>query len=61
MFGFGVIEALVVLVLLSWVFRRWIGRRWPRLGRSIWIVLVLMLAGALVFDLVAWFRSGSAG
>lgn len=62
MFGFGIVEGLIVLVLLSWVFRDWIGRRWPRLGGSIRVMLLLTLAGVLLFDLITFLgRSAGAG
>ena len=58
MFGLGFIEIVIVLALLSWVFRGWIARRWPNLGRAISFMLWFILAGALAFDLIAWFNKG---
>ena len=58
MFGLGILEILIVLALLSWAFRRWIARRWPNTGKAITFVLWFMLAGVVMFDLIAWFSKG---
>lgn len=55
--GFGLLELMIVLLLVFWIFRNQIARRWPNLGRSILLVLVFTLTGIIIFDLITWMNA----
>jgi multisubunit Na+/H+ antiporter MnhB subunit len=53
MFGLGLIEIGIVLVLAYLAFRHLIARRWPGIYRAIDFVFYTTIALALIFGLLA--------
>ncbi len=56
MFGLGLWEAALLLLLLTFAFRKWIRRQWPQLGTWMLRCLWLMAAVVLVWDVLALLR-----
>ena len=53
MFGLGIIEAGIILVLAYFALRRWVLRRYPRFYRAIDIVLFTTVALMLLFGVIS--------
>lgn len=56
MFGLGIWELLILVVLLAWLFRRTIQRRFPRAGRHVNMVLLITLVLVILYDLATLLR-----